>query len=55
MWYLIVVCICTDLMTSDTEDLFTCLLTIGIYSLDISVQIFCPLKNWIVCLFIVDS
>ena len=47
--------ICVPLMTNEVEYLFMCLLAICVSSLEkMSFQAFCPFRNWIVCLFVVE-
>ena len=40
-------------MIIDVKHLFMCLLAIHIFG-EVSVQIFCPFKNWVVCSLIVE-
>ena len=57
------VLICVPLMTNEVEYLFMCLceylfmclLAICVSSLEkMSFQAFCPFRNWLVCLFVVE-
>ena len=50
-WYLIVVLICSSLMTNDVEHLFICLLAFRIFYWEKCLfKFFAHLKNWIICL-----
>ena len=51
-WYVNVVLICTSLVINGAEHLFLCLLATHLSSLEkMSIQIFCPFKNWGICLY----
>ena len=53
---LIVVLICASLMVSDIEHLSICQLVICyVFFREMSIQVFCPSFNWIVCSFLVPS
>ena len=54
-WYLIVVLICICLMANDAEHLFICLWALCMSSGEVSVQVFWPFFNWVVCLPGVES
>ena len=47
-WYLIVVLICIFLIISSIEHLLMCLLTMFVFFGEMSVQVFCPLFDWVV-------
>ena len=46
--------ICISLMASDAEHFLTCLWAMSMSSSEISVHVFCPFRDWIVCFFAVE-
>ena len=55
-WYLIVVLICSSLMTNDVEHLLICLLAFYIKIWEKCLfKFFAHLKNWIICLIVMSS
>ena len=48
------VLICISLMASEAEHFLMCLLAMSMSSSEISVHVFCPFHDWIVCFFAVE-
>ena len=54
-WYLMVVLICTSLVIRDVEHFFHVLVGyLYIFFVEMSIKVFCPFLNWVVCFFAVD-